>query len=70
MPLAVAKLAPAAKPYLIWDTNQRGLALLIQPSGYRSYKLIYRHGNRPRWLTIGAADAIGLADARQMAPYI
>jgi hypothetical protein len=65
--LAVAKLKPAAKPYLIWDTYQRGLALLIQPSGYRSYKLIYRYHNRPRWLTIGAADAIGLADARQMA---
>jgi hypothetical protein len=67
MPLAVAKLPPAAKPYLIWDTYQRGLALLVQRSGYRSYKLIYRHHNRPRWLTIGAADAIGLSDARKMA---
>jgi integrase len=67
MPLAVAKLPPAAKPYLIWDTCQRGLALAVQPSGYRSYKLIYRHHNRPRWLTIGAADAISLADARKIA---
>jgi integrase len=66
-PLAVAKLPPAAKPYLLWDTYQRGLALLVQPSGYRSYKLIYRHHNRPRWLTIGAADAIGLAEARKLA---
>lgn len=65
--MAVAKVAPTAKPYLLWDTYQRGLALLVQPSGYRSYKLIYRHHNRPRWLTIGAADAIGLADARRLA---
>jgi integrase len=52
---------------LVWDTLQRGLALQIQPSGYRSYKLIYRHHKRPRWFTIGAADAIGLADARKLA---
>jgi hypothetical protein len=52
---------------LLWDTYQRGLALLVQPSGYRSFKLIYRHHNRPRWLTIGAADAIGLAEARRLA---
>jgi integrase len=43
------------------------LALQIQPSGYRAYKLIYRHHNRPRWYHIGAADAIGLADARKLA---
>jgi integrase len=52
---------------LVWDTYQRGLALQIQPSGYRAYKLIYRFHNRPRWFHIGAADAIGLADARKLA---
>jgi hypothetical protein len=61
------KLHPASRPYLVWDTLQRGLALQIQPSGYRSYKLIYRHHKRPRWFTIGAADAICLADARKLA---
>jgi hypothetical protein len=39
----------------------------IQPSGYRSYKLIYRFHNRPRWYHIGAADAIALSDARKLA---
>jgi hypothetical protein len=58
------KLRPAAKPYLIWDTVQRGLVLQVQPSGFKSYKLIYRHHGRPRWYTLGAADAIALADAR------
>src|SRR5215471_11192697 len=65
--LTVTKLRPSAKPYLVWDSYQRGLALQIQPSGYRSFKLIYRFHNRPRWLHIGAADAIALADARKLA---
>jgi integrase len=65
--LTVAKLRPAAKAYLIWDTVQRGLVLQVQPSGYRAYKLIYRFHNRPHWFTIGAADAIALADARRIA---
>jgi Arm DNA-binding domain len=65
--LTVTKVQPAAKPFLVWDNFQRGLALQIQPSGYRSYKLIYRHRNRPRWYHIGAADAIALADARRIA---
>ena len=65
--LTVTKLQPATKPFLVWDSFQRGLALQIQPSGYRSFKLIYRHRNRPRWYHIGAADAIALADARRIA---
>jgi integrase len=65
--LTVAKLLPATRPYLLWDTVQRGLALQVQPTGYRSFKLIYRFHNRPRWFHIGAADAIALADARKLA---
>jgi integrase len=65
--LTVTKLRSTTKPFLVWDTNQRGLALQIQPSGYRAYKLIYRFHNRPRWYHIGAADAIALADARKLA---
>src|SRR6516165_8724444 len=65
--LTVTKLRPNAKPFLVWDSYQRGLALQIQPSGYRSFKLIYRFHNRPRWYHIGAADAIALADARKLA---
>jgi hypothetical protein len=44
--LAVTKLRPATRPFLVPDTLQRGLALQIQPSGYRVYKLIYRFHNR------------------------
>jgi integrase len=65
--LLVSRQRPTATPYLIWDTLQRGLVLQVQPSGFRSFKLIYRHHGRPRWYTIGAADALGLADARKEA---
>jgi integrase len=44
--------------------------LQIQPSGHRAYKVIYRFHNRPRWFTIGAADAIALADARKLAAEV
>jgi integrase len=68
--LTVTKLRPTAKPYLVWDSYQRGLALQIQPSGYRAYKLIYRFHNRPRWYHLGAADSIGLSDARKLAAEV
>jgi predicted DNA-binding transcriptional regulator AlpA len=61
------KLKPQSRAYLVWDSLQRGLALQVQPTGYRAYKCIYNFRNRTRWYHIGAADAIGLADARRMA---
>jgi integrase len=67
MPLTVSKLQPMGKQILVWDTIQHGLVLRVQPSGYRSYVLVYRYRNRPRWFTIARADAIGLADARVLA---
>jgi integrase len=66
-PLAVAKLRPQARPFLVWDVLQRGLVLQVQPTGYRAYKVIYRFHNRPRWYHIGAADAVSLAEARRLA---
>src|SRR5262249_2240220 len=66
-PLTVTKLRPQAKTYTIWDELQRGLCLRIQPTGHRSFALVYRHRGRPRWYTIGPADAISLSDARKVA---
>jgi integrase len=60
-------MRPAARAFLVWDVLQRGLVLHVQPSGYRSYKVIYRFHNRPRWYHIGAADAVSLAEARRLA---
>src|SRR5450631_2924251 len=60
-------LKPRVVPYLVWDETQRGLAVRVEPTGYASYKVIYRFGGRPRWFHIGAVDAIGLAKARDIA---
>jgi integrase len=65
--LFVRKLKPEPTPYLVWDTHQRGLAIRVQPSGGRAWKAIYSYRGRPRWLHIGDANAIGLAEARTLA---
>jgi integrase len=39
----------------------------VQPTGARAWKCIYSHHGRPRWLHLGNAGAIGLADARTLA---
>jgi integrase len=46
---------------------QRGLAIRIRPTGARAWKAIYNRHGRTRWLHLGDATAIGLADARQLA---
>ncbi|MCW5686551.1 MAG: integrase arm-type DNA-binding domain-containing protein [Pseudolabrys sp.] len=65
--LFLRKLEPRDRTYAIWDTHQRGLAARMQPSGRMSWVYVYSANGRPRWYTIGAADAIGLADARKTA---
>src|SRR5262245_19190282 len=65
--LSVHKLPPAAATYLVWDTHQRGLAIRIQPTGRKAWYVVYSRRGRPRWLHLGAAGAIGLADARTLA---
>lgn len=65
--LFIRKLEPREAPFLAWDTHQRGLAIQVQPTGHRAWKCIYSSNGRPRWYTIGAVDAIGLADARKLA---
>jgi integrase len=39
----------------------------MQPTGRASWKVVYHHHGRPRWLHLGDVTSIGLADARQMA---
>ena len=65
--LSVRKLKPKSDAYVVWDTYQRGLAIRVQPTGARAWKVIYSYHGRPRWLHLGKVDAIGLADARLLA---
>lgn len=48
----------------LWDVAIPGLSLAIQPSGYRSWRFVYRGGGRLRVYTIGSLDAWTLAEAR------
>ena len=55
---------------LIWDLKQPGLALSVRTTGKKSWKVIYRFHGRPRWLHLGDARSIGLADARRLAAKV
>ena len=56
--LLVKRAKPRAQPYMIWDTQRGGLALRIEPTGHRAFKVVYRHHGRPRWYHLGAADRL------------
>jgi hypothetical protein len=62
--LLIRKLKPKPAAYVVWDTHLRGLAIRVQPTGAKAFKVIYSRFGRPRWLHLGSASAIGLADAR------
>jgi integrase len=62
--LTVSKAKPRASAYQIWDSKQGGLALRVQPTGAKAWVVVYSRHGRSRWLTLGAADRIGLSDAR------
>jgi hypothetical protein len=65
--LTVRKAAPEATAYCLWDTQQRGLALRVQPTGRKAWNVVFaRHGSS-RWLYLGDGDAIGLGNARVLA---
>jgi integrase len=68
--LSVKKARPKAKPYMIWDVTARGLGLRVRPTGSKSWVVVYSRHGRPRWYHIGAADVVGLADARRIAAEI
>ena len=68
--LFIKKLKPQDRTTAVWDTYQRGLCVLVQRSGHRSWKCVYTHHGRPRWYHIGNAAAVSLSDARKLAGRI
>ena len=47
----VQNLKPNGCTTIVWDSVQRGLGLRIQPTGHKSWVVVYRHNRKPRWLT-------------------
>ena len=68
--LMVRKLQPEPTAYAVWDSYQRGLAVRVQPSGTRSWKIVYSRHGHPRWHHVGDAGSIPLADARRIAAKV
>jgi integrase len=54
---------PAEKPYKVFD--ERGLFMLVTPSGGRLWRLRYRHGGVEKLLAIGAYPDVSLKRARE-----
>ncbi|MGO4909519.1 tyrosine-type recombinase/integrase [Pseudorhodobacter sp. W20_MBD10_FR17] len=54
----------------ISDASCRGLYIVIQPSGSKSWALRYRVANKPAKLTLGRWPSMGLGDARAAAGVV
>jgi hypothetical protein len=54
---------PAERPYKVFD--ERGLFMLVTPSGGRLWRLRYRHGGVEKLLAIGAYPDVSLKRARE-----
>jgi integrase len=63
--IAIRNLKPAAIRREIPDPGQRGLYVVIQPTGAKSFAVRYRYGGKPRKLTL--TGGISLAAARKAA---
>jgi integrase len=65
MPLsdtAIRKAKPKESPYKLAD--EKGLFLLVAPSGGRWWRLKYRFGGKEKLLSLGTYPEVGLKDAR------
>jgi len=62
---SVESVAPDGDRREIPDGYLRGLYLIVQPSGAKSWAVRYRHDGRPRKLTIGSYPVFDLKAARE-----
>ena len=60
--IAIKAAKPQAKPYKLFD--EKGLFLLIEPSGGQLWRLKYRLSGKEKKLAIGRYPEIGLKEAR------
>lgn len=64
---SVDDLQPAANRFVVWDDDLPAFGVEVQPSGAKSYKLMYRAAGRLRKLTLGRHGAITAKEARDLA---
>ena len=61
--IAIRKAKPGEKPVKMFD--ERGLFLLITPSGGKWWRFKYRFDNKEKLLSLGVYPDVGLKDARE-----
>ncbi|MDR9419500.1 tyrosine-type recombinase/integrase [Gracilimonas sp.] len=64
---AYVKTVASPKRIEIFDTSKSGLALRVNPSGYKSFFYRYRFGGKIKRFTIGGYPSVSLAEARRRA---
>jgi integrase len=65
---AVRELKPRAKRYAVPDPELRGHYVRVAPSGFKAFVVAARGpSGKQVWATIGAADALGIGEARERA---
>ena len=60
----VARLAPSAREYTVWDTRLAGLGVRVRPSGHRSFVYRRKGEDGARRITLGSAALTGVEEAR------
>lgn len=63
----VEKIRPSGKRIERPDTMVKGLTLIVQPTGAKSWQVRYRTGGVRRRMGLGSYPAVSLADARKCA---
>jgi hypothetical protein len=64
---AVKKAKPSDSIYRVHDEDHKGLYLQVTPQGSKSYLLRYRLGGLERFMGLGSAKDVTLAEARERA---
>ena len=60
----VAKLAPSAREYTVWDIRRAGLGVRVRPSGHRSFVYWRKVEDGARRITLGSVALMSVEEAR------
>ena len=63
-------LKPAQKKYKLSDRGMRGLSVLAQPSGHKTYTVLYRVNGKATDYKTGGCHEISLKQAREKAAEV
>src|SRR6266404_1053390 len=58
---------PAEKRTILYDTQVRGLGVMVQPTGHKSFFWFRKVRGYPTWATIGAFPDLTVENARAQA---